>query len=34
LTELAKQINIQALEANISEATNLTPARRRRAGRA
>ena len=34
LTELAKQINLQALDANPSEATNLTPAKRRRAGRA
>jgi len=34
LTELAKQINLQAFEANPSEATNLTPAKRRRAGRA
>jgi ferritin-like metal-binding protein YciE len=34
LTELAKQINVQAFEANLSEATNLAPARRRRAGRA
>jgi ferritin-like metal-binding protein YciE len=34
LTELAKQINLQAFQANQSEATNLTPARRRRAGRA
>ena len=34
LTELAKQTNLEAIEANSSEATNLTPARRRRAGRA
>ena len=34
LTGLAKQINLQAFDANQSEATNLTPARRRRAGRA
>lgn len=34
LTELAKQINMQAFEANVSEATNLAPARRRKAGRA
>jgi ferritin-like metal-binding protein YciE len=34
LTELATQINAQAFEANISETTTLTPARRRRAGRA
>jgi len=34
LTGLAEQINLQAFDANQSEATNLTPARRRRAGRA
>ena len=34
LTELAQQINVQAIEANASQATNLAPARRRRAGRA
>lgn len=34
LTELAEQINMQAIEANASQATNLAPARRRRAGRA
>jgi ferritin-like metal-binding protein YciE len=34
LTELAKQINRQAFEASETEATNLAPARRRRAGRA
>lgn len=34
LTELAKQINLQAFEASATEATNLAPARRRRAGRA
>jgi len=34
LSELAKQINLQAFEANEAEATHLTPARRRKAGRA
>jgi len=34
LTELAKQINLQAFEASETEATGLAPARRRRAGRA
>jgi ferritin-like metal-binding protein YciE len=34
LTELAKQVNVQAFEVNVSEITTLTPARRRRAGRA
>lgn len=34
LTELAEQINLQAYEANETEATNLAASRRRRAGRA
>ncbi|MCI0423154.1 MAG: ferritin-like domain-containing protein [Acidobacteria bacterium] len=34
LTELAKQINFQALEANREPGTTLAPARRRKAGRA
>ncbi len=34
LTQLAKQINLEAFEATATEATDLAPARRRRAGRA